>query len=346
MSSIAPIAAINVPFTVSADSRDRVRWLAARGEGIGASEVATVLGISPFESPYHLACVKTKRIAPDNLDDNERVFWGLMLEDAIIHGYARRTSRVVVPFGLSLRSTIYPWLFATPDALVSESASDAAELIECVEVLRQDPAHSVALQSIAEALATQWCPLQIKNIGFGSAEHWTNGVPDYYVAQCQSEAIVCGSRKCVGAALVAGQKLVWDEVERTELSDRRIVHFTREFWSACTRGELPPIDGSDSTRDAIVAQFPRENPETFCHLGAEWFEKAEVLAEQKALIKQAEKRVAEIENELRAQIGDAPVALLPDGSGWSYRTQHRKQFVTKASSFRTLRRMTKKADDE
>lgn len=345
MTNLANNLLTTFPLVVGADSRDREKWLLERLYGIGASEVAAVLDISPFESPYHLAAVKTRRIAPDNLDDNERVFWGLMLEEPIIHGYGRRAGRAVVPFGLLLRSVVYPWLFATPDALVSESAKDAADLADCVAILRREPNHTVALQSLVEALATEWHPLQTKNIGFGSAEHWTDGVPDYYVAQCQTEAIICGSRKCTGAALVAGQKLVWDDVERTELSDRRIVNLTRDFWQMCQRGELPPVDGSASTKDAIVAQFPREKPETFVHLGSEWFDKADELESLKTQQKQTKKRIDEIENQLRASIGDAPRALLPDGSGWTYRTQNRKSFVTAATSFRVLKR-AKKDDEE
>ena len=32
----------------------REEWLAARNEGIGASEVASVLGLNPWETPYQL----------------------------------------------------------------------------------------------------------------------------------------------------------------------------------------------------------------------------------------------------------------------------------------------------
>lgn len=343
-----------VPFDVIADSQDRERWLKARRtvHTVGASEVASVLGISPFASAYHLACVKTGKIEPDDLSDNERVFWGNQLEESIVRGYEARTGRKVVMFGLTLRSLRYPWLTATPDALVSESAprANVDNMRDTVAELRSmfascDLAFPSKLQQVAEIMERgNWHPLQVKNIGFGSAEHWAEGVPDYYAAQCRAEAIVCGVQRCTGAALVAGQRLVWDDVDRTELSDRQIVNLTRAFVHECEAGRLPPPDGSDSTRAAITAQWPREDPETFAQLGAEWFDLADELERRKADRKAAEQRIAEIENALKAEIKDAPRAILPDGSGWSFRSQKRAATTIAACEFRVLRRTKAKGD--
>lgn len=336
------------PFEILCDSRDREKWLATRRKaGVGASEVAAVLGILPFMSAYHLACVKTARIEPDDLSDNERVFWGNELEEAIIAGYAKRAGRRAVSFGLTLRSLRFPWLFATPDALVSEQATeqDARDMARAIATTRiaikqGETDLSVYYNVLGTLIATvHWQPLQVKNIGFGSAEHWTDGVPDYYTAQCRAEAIVFGAQTCTGAALVAGQQLIWDDVERTELSDRQIVNLTRSFWHECQAGRLPPVDGSASTKAAIGAQWPREDPGTFAHLGAEWFELADELEDEKAKRKAAQKRIDEIENRLKAEIAQAPRGVLPDGSGWSFRSQKRAAVTMAATEFRVLRRM-------
>lgn len=334
------------PFVVLCDSKDRERWLRVRRTaGIGASEVAVILGISPFQSAYHLACVKTGRIQADDLSENERVFWGLELEDAIISGYSKRTGRKTVPFGLTLRSLRHPWLFATPDALVSEKASalDASRVEQLLVELRSG--HEVADELWQNVLDFEWRPLQCKNIGFGSAEHWTEGVPDYYEAQCRAEAIVFGSEVCTSAALVAGQQLIWDDVARTELSDKQIINLTRAFWHECQAGRLPPVDGSESTKSAIVAQWPRERPDDAVQLGAEWLDLADELADKKADKKAAEARIAEIENRLKAEIQDASRAVLPDGSAFTYRSQKRAAVTMPATSFRVLRRQKSKGDE-
>jgi predicted phage-related endonuclease len=170
-------------------------------------------------------------------------------------------------------------------------------------------------------------------------------VPDYYAAQCRAEAIVCGVQRCTGAALVAGQRLVWDDVDRTELTDRQIVNLTRAFVHECEAGRLPPVDGSESTTGAIKALYPREDPETFAQLGAEWFDRMADLDAMKATRKELDGKISTIENMLKAEIGNAPRGILPDGSGWSYRTQKRAASTVAASEFRVLRRMKGKASE-
>jgi putative phage-type endonuclease len=342
------------PFEVLCDSRNRSKWLATRrSAGIGASEVSAVLGISPFMSPYQLACVKTGKIPEDDLSDNERVFWGNQLEDSIAHGFAERTGRRVVLFQLTLRSLRWPWLTATPDAFTSEhaTAEDAARLANLVALLRVALNKGESTERLAAKLAAViadcgWHPLQIKNIGFGSAEHWAEGVPDYYVAQCRQEAIVCGTPTCTGAALVAGQKLVWDDVERNELADRQIVNLSQSFWRNCLAGVMPPLDGSESTKNAIKAQWPKEKPETLVQLDAEWIDKVYDLERQKAVMKAAKERIDCIENELKETMRDSASALLPDGSGFTYRSQKRAATTIAASEFRVLRRTKAKEGNQ
>lgn len=333
----------NKPFSVIADSHDRERWINVRKDaGIGASEVAAVLGISPFASAYHLACVKMGKIQPDDLLENERVFWGMELEDSIISGYAKRTGRRTVQFGLTLQSTQYPWLIATPDALVADDVTDdaAQDLAGLIAGVRDGCEPDSLLDFTREG---GWRPLQVKNIGLESAKHWEYGVPDYYMAQCRAEAIVFGSESCTGCALIAGQRLVWDDVERTATSDRQIINLTRSFWADVREGRLPVIDGSDSTKHAIASQWPHENDDEVVQLGIYFLDMADDLAQLKDKKKEAESRIAEIENRIKAEIKDAQRAVLPDGSGFSYKTQTRAATTTPASTFRVLRRQKKKA---
>lgn len=343
-----------LPFDVIADSEDREDWLQKRrvADTVGASEVASVLGLSPFLSAYHLACVKTGKMQPENLDDNERVFWGNALESAIVFGYGQRTGRRVVMFGLTLRSRLHPWLTATPDALTTDdeqAAHRSYEIEQCLANIRyaRHADSGSLLLDLTEQLHTLmagWWPLQIKNIGFGSAEHWSDGVPDYYEAQCRTEAILCQTPQCTAAALVAGQQLVWDDVARNDISDRQIVNLTRAFAQECAAGRLPPVDGSESTRRAIQARWPMNDPEQAVQLGASWLDLVDDLEKHKGVVKLAKTRIDEIENQLKAEIADADRAVLPDGSGFSYRSQKRKETVVAASEFRVLRRMKAKGE--
>lgn len=304
----------SVHYTEVCDSEDRALWLAKRNEGIGASEIAAVLGVSPWQSALSLYAQKTGQMEPDDLSENEAVFWGLKLENSIIDGYAERTGRLVRRFGKLIRSTAYPWLQATPDALTSDDGGKS------------------------------WWPLQIKNIGFSSAAHWEDGAPDYYRMQVMHESLVFGSTKTTAAALVAGQKLIWEDVEVDEISARKIINLGRDFWDRVQRREAPPADGTAASAAALKALYPRETDGPVKILPASLCEIDAALADAKARKSAAEKEITAAENLLKEAIGDAASAVLPDGTLYTFKTTTRGSYVVAESSYRQLRRKAPKGE--
>lgn len=347
-----------LPFDIVCDSlgdESREAWLAARAKTIGASEAAAVFSMSPWASLLELWAVKTGRMEPKSLDDKETVFWGQILEPGIIEGFGKRTGHSVVPFGILLRSTRYPVLSATPDALCTDDP-EAAKLalrlrrtiIRIRALLRKDLPIGDLAQQLAE-YSKGWWPLQVKNIGFTSAQHWDNGIPPYYQIQCTQEALVWGATRCTGAALVAGQQLVWDHVEAKpgDLLPTQIVNLTRRFWDTnICMGISPPPDASESARLALAALYPKELPELVLQLGMAELELARERDELKERIKADEARTKQIDNDLRAAMGHASKCFLPDGSGFTLNTTNKKAYAVEASSYRTLLRKPLKQKKE
>jgi predicted phage-related endonuclease len=70
------------------DSRDE--WLQWRSTGIGASDIAGILGISPWASAYSIWAQKSMNVHGDNPPNAEAMRWGTLLEDAILKETARR----------------------------------------------------------------------------------------------------------------------------------------------------------------------------------------------------------------------------------------------------------------
>lgn len=335
-----------LPFAVVCDSRDREGWLKARRATIGASEAAIVLGCSPWSSQLALWAEKTGRTNGDPaLEDAEFVFWGRELEDAIISGYAKRARRRTVPFGLMLRSTRWPWLSATPDALVTDDGEAAKRATHITRTLGQIRTAMKRHASTANLLVTLhevtrgWWPLQTKNIGFSSAEHWAEGVPLYYRIQCLQEALVFGADKTTGAALIAGQRLAWDDVlvEPNGLLERQIVNLTRLFMRQHIElGVEPAADASESARQTLVALYPREEPGKTVAFGSELMDLADLYDCQQADRKRLEEALKRFENVIRQELQDAERCVFPDGSGFTYR----------ASSNGSRRLLRKKAKGE
>jgi putative phage-type endonuclease len=56
-------------------------WLAWRAAGVSASDVPTLLGVSPYKTPWRLWAEKTGLLLPQDLSGNPFVQRGIALED-------------------------------------------------------------------------------------------------------------------------------------------------------------------------------------------------------------------------------------------------------------------------
>ena len=96
------------------DSREE--WLAARQQGIGASEVASVVGLNPWETPYQLWRRKLGMDKPQ--EENFFMKAGHYLEDAVSRFYADESGREII--GSSAEDFMFvdehkPFLRVSPD---------------------------------------------------------------------------------------------------------------------------------------------------------------------------------------------------------------------------------------
>jgi predicted phage-related endonuclease len=323
------VAETVLPFRVVCDSRDEAVWKAARQATIGASESAIIMGASPdsWSSPLTLWADKTGAAPAREWDEAEFMFWGHELENSIISGFGKRTGCATVPFGLLLRSTRWPWMSATPDALVTddpEHGKRAAQISRTLGHIRAALKKGAAIDKLTHELVdrcTGWWPLQIKNIGFGSAEHWSDGVPLYYRIQCTHEALVYGASQTTAAALIAGQKLAWDIVSADparDLLSRQIVNLTKAFMDEYVIPRVQPAATShESARHTIAAMYPRHEEGKTIALGGELMESADIYDQARMDLKAGEKRLAEFENLIRQSMQDAERCVFPDGSGFT-----------------------------
>lgn len=96
-------------------------WLEARRKGITASEIAVVMGLSPYSSPYALYHQKLGNL-PEQ-EDRSEFERGRVLEPYIADKFAQlRPEFAVMGTGRELYAhPDRPWQLATPDRLVSES---------------------------------------------------------------------------------------------------------------------------------------------------------------------------------------------------------------------------------
>lgn len=108
-------------------------WLAARRQGVTASEIAVIMGLSPWDSPY--ALYHRKRGDLPDQEDNMSMAIGRHFEDFVAGRFAEaRPEFQVNGNGRTLFAhPDRPWQLATPDRTVSEvwfEPVDTPDLIE------------------------------------------------------------------------------------------------------------------------------------------------------------------------------------------------------------------------
>ena len=286
------------------------QWLADRGGGIGASEAAAVLGVSPWKTPYALWAEKAGLIEPDNISENEWIKWGHRLEGVIAEAYAEESGRSVArwPQFTVQRHPEHEWMFCTPDAFqVDDSRGQGV--------------------------------CQIKTAGTFLASEWEEEPPVQYQVQVQHELAVTGMAWGTLVVLIGGQRLLWFDIDRNENFIATLIDAEREFWRRVIEQDPPPVDGSDATVDALKKLYPTDNGDAIA-LPPEAIAWDARLVEVKQSQKDLDRERNLLENRIKETLKDATAGVLPDGTAYTYKSQTTNYKAREATTatFRVLRR--------
>lgn len=295
-------------WTTTIDAGDRDSWLLARRHGIGASDAAVVLGLSPWASPLTLYCDKLGIAEPEPAE-LERLEWGHALEVPIAARYARETGRGVTdPGRYTIRvSADHPFQIATLDR----------------EAVHPEKGPGV---------------VEIKNVGAFRFDDWVDEPPLLYQVQLQHQLAVTGYTWGSLAVLIGGQRFYWIDIDRNQTFINVLTAIEADFWQRVQNLNPPPPDASEACRDVLRRLFPKEQAGKVVALtadAAEWDEKRIVAM---AAMEAAKVAKTEAENWLVAALGDAEAGLLPDGTRYTYKSQTRKGYTVDPATFRVLRR--------
>lgn len=114
-------------------SKTRAEWLRKRKDrGLGASEAATVVGLSPWQTARDLFEIKTGRKKPKDISDNEEVQQGVRLEPVLRDLFKATHPQFKVthhPYDM-LYQAERPWAFATLDGELKETATNKKGILE------------------------------------------------------------------------------------------------------------------------------------------------------------------------------------------------------------------------
>jgi len=284
---------------------DRESWLASRKFTIGASEVATICGANPYQSPYALWASKTGKVPEFEGSIASRV--GIALEGLVTALYEEEAGCTLHDPGdwtvWSHRD--HPWFRCTPDRLLLDADGGIRAVVE------------------------------LKTIGERVAQQLKDGEPPlaYQVQlQAQMEILDCDYGEL--ACLIGNREFLRFPFERNPKFVRAMMGRVLDFHDCIQNDEPPEVDATYSTAQTLAALHPDDNGETVTlePLHVCWVTELERL---KADIKKLEEAQALMQNRLREAIGDNTFACA-DGVAVTLKTQERKGYLKIDSDKRAL----------
>lgn len=282
-------------------------WLEARRTRVTASEIAVLLGLSPYDSPYGLYHRKLG-ILPGQ-PDNPMMERGRVLEPYIADKFGERHPEYIVD-GTGRELYVHserPWQGATPDRLLQDAATcgitDRGGVFE-VE-------NTAVLECKCDGGSPEW------------GEEGTDQIPVHYRAQVIWQMDVMGVHTAYVACLdparwtlreyVIGHEPTYAGSEwgcngdTCQVCDDLAVMLgaAREFLDRIERREPPEVDWRPQTTAALRALSPMDDSEA--EVSGELASAYELAV---ATYKQAEQEKKLRENQLRQAMGTARRAVV------------------------------------
>ncbi len=285
--------------------KTREEWLKARNDGIGGSEAAAVMGVSPFESA--LSLFSRKHGLMPEIQDNERMYWGRHLEEAIAADYMDRTGRVLTDPGpyTIYRHETFPHMFCTPDRIIEANPPGI---------------------------------LQIKTARPGAKTEYMEQFPVHHQVQLQHEMICCGVSWGAFAVFFGDYEHLYFDVDLHGRFAQVLIAQEQKFWSKVKMGVPPIADDSYASRMALQALYKEDEEETKA-LAGDLINAHMSLEEAKQEKTEAERAIRQHQNAICEAIGEAAYGVMPDGTKYSWKTQTRKSYTVEASVSRILRKV-------
>lgn len=210
---------------VSTENLSYEEWLQLRKTGIGGSDAAVILGISPFKSTWELWNEKVKELQTLP-EETEAAYWGKLLEPVVREEFTARTGLRVYIEPYLLQHNQYSFMQANLDGFL------------------YDPVYGN-------------CIFEAKTASAYKAGDWDEGVPDEYYAQLQHYMAVTGYQGAYIAALIGGNHFIWKFVERDKPYIRKLIQKEKLFWHHVETETEPPIDGTKPMTAFLDSLYPK-----------------------------------------------------------------------------------------
>ena len=267
------ISGENKHFTLIRCAND-AEWLQQRTEGVGGSDVAAIMGLSPWRTPLQVWLEKTGREQPQNISDKPYVAFGNIMEPVVGKWYADRYPTFTVRrVNAICQSISRPWAQASLDYEVRISG--------------------------------RWGVLEIKTAR--TAQDWQDGVPAYYLTQVTHYLSVTGRPFAVVAVLFRDTCEFKDYyIKRDEEDVAAVDAAVDAFWRDYVVADvMPALEGTTGEIGSLTNWHGLSNGETRFTTDPDVTQAISDYQDAAAREKQAKADKTAASTKLAAQIGKA-----------------------------------------
>lgn len=270
---------------------DRAAWLDVRRKGVGGSDVAAIMGLSKYRSPYEVWAEKLGLVSSPDLSDNSAVQWGNILEPVIADHYkSLHKSTVVKPGSCVMRSLKRPWAQASLD-------------------------YEIYVPGLGNGV------LEIKTAGSRSSAEWDEGVPVYYLTQVMHYMSVTGWKFADVAVLIGGQDYREYRIMRDKDDIDSVEQAVDGFWHLVETREEPEILGIGREGSALIERYGVGEGDAECDIDPDDLES---WITYNNLLKSTKATVAMYANRLKDRIGGGKSITCPSGKVVWVRSKSKK----------------------
>lgn len=250
---------------------DNALWLEERRKGIGGSDVAAIMGLSPWKTAYQI--YQDKRGEVKDWEGSPQMDWGKRMEPAIRQWYSDQTGRSVRLSDKIMYHKEFPFMLANLDGFTDDS--------RVVEIK-------------TARYSKDW------------GEPGTNQIPESYMCQVQHYLTVTGFNVCDVAVSIGGGPPELYEVPADPELQELIIEAEKEFWQRVVEGNPPPLV---SYADA-VQRYGKSGAVGIVFAPDEAISQVNDLRAVREEIKALEAKEEEIKGKLIIVLGDSGDALV------------------------------------
>lgn len=255
-------------------------WMNLRATGIGSSEVGTILGLNPFETPYQLWRRKMGMDAPKA--ENFAMKAGHYLEDAVSLFYHDETGKEIIKASAGdwiIRSNERPYMQVSPDRTFwipgLPKANNNKGILECKTTQMEVDA---------------------------------DNVPQHWFAQLQYQLGVAELPQGALAWLTMGRTFGYRDFEFDEEFFDYMAEEVTRFWVDNIQGKQEPLL---MTVDDVLLRNPRHTIGKSVEADPDLAENCRELKELKEELSAMDSRKKDLEAAIKMAMGDAEALVAP-----------------------------------